>query len=601
MELKRIKPYKARKPEDTILLIRNLLHQKLGILLKEEHYVGDNKFYSCRINIANYDIDELNIGTNGKGMKLEYALASAYGEFMERLQNQILIMSRPLSDVYNGRHDFSSLSIINDDELKTKYIYAPDEVNIKYDKSMSYIRQYIRSCDIQQLEKLYDGKSLTLVPFVNVYEKKVELLPLNIIFSMCTSNGMCAGNTPKEALIQGMSEILERFVVRKIYYENISFPTVPFEKFNNAIIYQRIKDIQAKYRWEFYIKDCSCDIGIPAIGVLIIDRENMKYLFHIGVDPSPITALERTLTEIYQGRLTLSLKDIDIDLQHNLMYDENLKNDEMFKTCTTGHGQFPLTLLFGKPTYCFTDFDLTWGQSDESDFDKMVGLFKVLGTDLFIRDVSFLGFPAYYIYSPGLSEFRNIVSNHDLESVGELKKIYPISRNIEKANVNDIELLLNYIENNQNIAFGNLKFCNTKDIWNHYNKNLILALLNYTVLRYDSALKYMELFMSDSTLNNKEHRFFACILDIIKSKVKNYDIEWVKAIYGVNFVGLCVSFLNNKKYLNYLDHASCYDCDLCRIRKSCKAKSILTLVKKIENAYIENTPDQNNLLSILCK
>lgn len=107
--------------------------------------------------------------------------------------------------------------------------------------------------------------------------------------------------------------------------------------------------------------------------------------------------------------------------------------------------------------------------------------------------------------------------------------------------------------------------------------------------------------MSDSTLNNKEHRFFACILDIIKSKVKNYDIEWVKAIYGVNFVGLCVSFLNNKKYLNYLDHASCYDCDLCRIRKSCKAKSILTLVKKIENAYIENTPDQNNLLSILCK
>ena len=225
MELKRIKPYKARKPEDTIFLIRKILHEKLNILLKEEHYVGDANFYSCRVNIANNLLDDLNIGTNGKGMRFEYALASAYGEFMERIQNQILIAHRSISSIYNQRTDNSTLSIVNDDNLRTRYIFAPDEKNIKFTKSMDCVRKYIKSSNIPQLEELYEGKDMTLVPFVNIFDKTVEFLPISIILSTCTSNGMCAGNTPKEAIIQGMSEILERYVIRKIYYDNISLPT----------------------------------------------------------------------------------------------------------------------------------------------------------------------------------------------------------------------------------------------------------------------------------------------------------------------------------------------------------------------------------------
>lgn len=303
MELKRMKPYKAKKPEDTIYLIRKILHQKLGILLKEEHYIGDNKFHSCRISIGNLNLEELNIGTNGKGMKFEYALASAYGEFMERLQNQLLILSRSISIIYNNRIDNNTLNLVQSNNFVTKFLYAPDEKNVKYNKSMGIIRRYIKSTDIEQLEELYDGRNLTLVPFVNVMDQSIESLPLNIILSMCTSNGMCAGNTPKEAIIQGMSEIFERFIVRKIYYDNISFPDIPSRCFENTTISKLINEIRNKYEWDFYIKDCSCNMGIPAIGILIIDRKNLKYLFHIGVDPSPITALERTLTEVYQGSI----------------------------------------------------------------------------------------------------------------------------------------------------------------------------------------------------------------------------------------------------------------------------------------------------------
>lgn len=601
MELKRIKPYKARKPEETIFLIRKILHQKLGILLKEEHFIGDDRFYSCRISIANFNLEELNVGTNGKGMGIEYALASAYGEFMERLQNQMLIMSRLISHVYNNRTNANILSLVKDNSLLTKYSYAPDEQIVTFTKSMEYIKKYIKSADIEQLENVYDGKKLILVPFVNVMDKSIELLPLNIILSMCTSNGMCAGNTAKEAIIQGMSEILERFVIRKIYYDNISFPTIPFDNFGNSKILKLIEEIQAKYKCEFYIKDCSCGMGIPAIGVLVIDRKNMKYLFHIGVDPSPITALERTLTEIYQGRYELFLKEINVDLQNKLLCDVDLKSREMFKTCTVGNGQFPISLLFGEPTYSFEGFDLDWGQSDENDFVKMIELFNSFSSKVYIRDVSYLGFPAFHIYVPGMSEFRNITSNEDLVFVDMLKKVQPISRNLEKANVEEIKLLLEFVTKNSQLAYNNLKFCNTSDFWQKYNEDLVLSLLYYTISEYKNALKHMDLFISNANMSDKEYRFFTCLSAIIKSKAENLDIKWINATFGKNFVEVCNVFLMNKNYLKYLNHPNCYMCDSCRIKSSCKVEGILVLAKKMEDAYVANTPDQNKLLSVLCE
>ena len=599
MVLKRIKPYKARKPEETIFLIRKILHEKLGILLKEEHYVGDANFYSCRIHIANNSLSDLNIGTNGKGMQFEYALASAYGEFMERLQNQMLLMHRNISGVYNQRIDNTTLGIIKEDNLKTAYVYAPDEKNVKFTQSMDYIRKYIMSSDLNQLEKLFEGKNLTLVPYVNIFDNNIEYLPINIIFSICTSNGMCAGNTPKEAIIQGMSEILERYVIRKIYYENITLPTIPLEKFNNTVIHQKILDLKTKYNWDFLIKDCSCDLKIPAVGVLIIDPINHKYLFHIGVDPSPITALERTLTEIYQGRYDLSLKPIDIEFQNRLLDDESLKSSEMFKTCTTGSGHYPISLLFGEPSYFFEGFDLSWGESDDSDFNKMLALFDQIGVKVYIRDVSFLGFPAYHIYVPGMSEFRNLTSNDDITFVDLLKRAYPISRNISNANDSEIRLLLNYIESNENISYSNLRFCNVNDMWQHYNKNLILSLLYYTISEYQKAADNMAIFVNNATFSKKERDFFSCLLAVMTSKSAKYSIDWLNRMYGKKLVNLCMSFLEDKGFLKYLNISNCYNCDLCKIKATCRAKEILTLARRMEEAYVENMPDQNKLLKIL--
>ena len=42
--------------------------------------------------------------------------------------------------------------------------------------------------------------------------------------------------------------------------------------------------------------------------------------------------------------------------------------------------------------------------SDETDLDDMVRALAETGASLFIRDNSYLGFPAYQVFIPGMSE-----------------------------------------------------------------------------------------------------------------------------------------------------------------------------------------------------
>ena len=92
--MKRIKRYKALAPNETIKNISNLLLNKLGInLIVTEYSEKNNLFFSSHVDIKTDELS-LNIGTNGKGVTKEFSLASAYAEFMERIQNGMLFHHR---------------------------------------------------------------------------------------------------------------------------------------------------------------------------------------------------------------------------------------------------------------------------------------------------------------------------------------------------------------------------------------------------------------------------------------------------------------------------------------------------------------------------
>ena len=84
-----MKEYKQSLPINTVYRVKDIL-KNVGILTKDTHY-GQYPFYSCRVSIGNSEVSIFDIGTNGKGRTFEYSMASGYAEFLERLQNQVLL------------------------------------------------------------------------------------------------------------------------------------------------------------------------------------------------------------------------------------------------------------------------------------------------------------------------------------------------------------------------------------------------------------------------------------------------------------------------------------------------------------------------------
>ena len=599
MGIERKKPYKANDPRDTILKVRRILHRELGILLKEEHFQGDNEFYSCRITIANNNIGDLGIGTNGKGMTFEYALASAYGEFMERIQNQALIFNRHLGNKYliDSKSKSELLAILTKKGALLNYFFAPDEELITYDSSKrELLKQCINKSELDMADRHYIGRLIPMVPYVNVTNSVIEKLPASLIFANCTSNGMCAGNTPFEAIIQGLCEILERYILRRIYYENLSFPTIPLDYFKGSSIYYKINKLKQKHDWDFLIKDCSCGINMPAVGILILDKNNCRYKFHLGVDPSLITALERSITETYQGRSSVCFQDLDWETQNRLLNDPQLKELELSKTCTRGVGQYPISLLCSAPSFPLSHIDEDWGVSDESDLKKLFGVFKVLDHPIFIRDVSFLKFPAYSIYVPGISCPKGLPLS-DNASFGYTSNMGASYLNLERTDKNHLKNIIQHFEQSPR-GVKTVNFYNTADFWSSYNQSLILSLLNYSVGNYSKANEHFDAFMATSNFDTtQETIFFKCIQGILYNKANGIKCE-SSVFFDNDVYESALMFLESKHYLEFMKHSNCDSCGSCGIRNSCRLVDALVLAKRIEKVYEQNQPKQEDLLKL---
>ena len=206
--MKRIKAYKALPPQNTVNNISNILYDRLGVKLNIHEYAQKNNlFFSSRVDVETDTLKGFKIGTNGKGVTREFSLASAHAEFMERIQNGLLFHHRYYTTerFVNSYKNKEYAKLLKDEEVLLKYAFAPDEKFIT-DKNeiKKLINKYVRSYDNQEIFNEVSKNGITLLPFYNISDKQVEMLPITVIHNCIGSNGMCAGNNPKVAIIQGL-------------------------------------------------------------------------------------------------------------------------------------------------------------------------------------------------------------------------------------------------------------------------------------------------------------------------------------------------------------------------------------------------------------
>lgn len=592
--------YKAKSPYDTIKSIRDILHNA-GIFVTEfSDSHGD--FYHSHIVLANEGLSHLSISTNGKGTTPAYSLASAYAEMLERLQNNFKLFGEKYASIkflstLPEKSEFRQR--IEKDSSVLDYELFPDE---KYITLKELLNTSANACyklfgnkNTDYLKSNYDlTRNLLCIPYYNVFKNELEYLPAKN--SMTGSNGMCAGNTPEEALVQGLCEIFERYVIKKIYIEDLVLPQLPLEYFKDTDIYERIVKLQEEKSYQIIILDGSLGIGLPVIGIIIIDKVNQKYRLEMGGATDPVIALTRCLTEHFQAESPIKhMNNINTKEVYLNRSNEETKYINMYHQMIDGDGEFDVIQWLKKePSYNFTGLITIEGNNHKEELLELQNILQGNNFELFVRDNSILGFPAYHIYVPGMSEVFNLLNEDDLFVNLELESFHRKLcqlKSLSKQEISDFGLLKDRIYSKARSVFRTIKgefLYHTNNEINEIKPYLFLATLFLYTEDYPNAIKYIDKFIADERKNDKdaEITYFYCakqFLELKQQKPLEETICILNQLYDKDMVDEIVNDLTGPdKALQYYNLPNCFECENCPIEPDCKYFDVMKVVKRIQ-------------------
>jgi ribosomal protein S12 methylthiotransferase accessory factor len=368
--------------------------QALGFHIEEKSWLNPvDGIWSVHIRDRDCPI----LFTNGKGASRLACLASALGEFFERLSTNYFWTHYYLGPKVADRHyvhypqerwfepgdDGSWPAGILNPELHK--FYNPDD-----------------SIDAINLVEFNSGnveRGICAIPYVRQRDGAVTYIPVNIIGNLYVSNGMSAGNSQAEARTQALSEIFERHIKGRIISEGICLPDVP-----ESVIarYPRIEaGIKALRTAGFgiLVKDASLGGQYPVMNVTLLHPQDQGCFASFGAHPRFEIALERALTELLQGRALDNLAGFPAP-GFDLEEVASATNIEIHFVDSSGvvHWKF----LGDVPDFEFCDWNFS--STTAEDYAWAVERIHRDGRDIYISDFTHLGVYACRILVPGMSE-----------------------------------------------------------------------------------------------------------------------------------------------------------------------------------------------------
>ena len=391
--------YKEVTPEETVKKLKEIL-QKIGIDVEEkwskESSVGT---YSLRVAIKGTDI-----GQNGKGMTKEFAMASSYAEFFERFQNGVFRfrMEKPTEELpFSNAPDEMHLSVeeaMQGNNSFFEYIIKENgKENITKEEKIDYIKQILN-----EKSNLVEKEDYLYLPYYSVKNKDIEYVPDRLFSYLYDTNGMCAGNSKEEALIEGLSEILERYAGTKMIKEKITLPEIPMDYIEKFPKVKKMVD-KLKQNTEYYFRLVDCSFGgkYPVAGLYILEKNTGKFGFRLGAHPDYGIAMERCFTEAAQGRDIYEYAETSIfDFYEGDKSEDRVLTEYIFTHFATA----PYQVIGEKPAFKFTEMPDVSDLDNKTILKDLVNTILSEGNDILVRDVSILGFPAFSISIPGMSE-----------------------------------------------------------------------------------------------------------------------------------------------------------------------------------------------------
>lgn len=471
--------------------------------------------------------------TNGKGATKESALASALGEYIERAScNHFYndqywgeeIANAPFVHYPNerwfkpGKKDALPEGLLDDYTLA---IYNPDGE--------------LRASNLFDTNSGNTARGICALPYVRQSDGETVYFPTNLIDNLYLSNGMSAGNTLAEAQVQCLSEIFERAVKREILEGEITLPDVPVEVLAQYPgIVAGIAELENQ-GFPVLVKDASLGGEFPVMCVTLMNPRTGGVFASFGAHPSMEVAIERSLTELLQGRSFEGLNDLPRPTFESHAVTEPNNFVEHF---IDSSGVVSWRFFSAKADHDFVEWDFS-GQGENSNADEAATLFGILegmGKEVYMAVYDQLGATACRILVPGYSEIypvEDLIWDNTNKALAFREDIL----NLHRLDDNALEALLERLEDSELddytdiITLIGIEFDENTD-WGQLTILELKLLIHLALKQFAEAHDLVGAYLQYND-NTVERGLFYQALNVVLEVLLDDDLEL--ADYEVNF------------------------------------------------------------------
>ena len=471
--------------------------------------------------------------TNGKGSTKESALASALGEYIERLSN----------------NHFYAGTFWGEDIANAPFVHYPSERWFKPGPKDSlppeildeYSRKIYDPDGELQGSHLLDTNSgngqrgICSLPYVRQSDGETVYFPSNLIENLYVSNGMSAGNTLAEAQVQCLSEIFERAVKRDILEGGIALPDVPQEVLAKYPgILAGIQGLEEQ-GFPVLVKDASLGGIYPVMCVTLMNPRTGGVFASFGAHPSLEVALERSLTELLQGRSLEGLNDLPPPTFASEAVTEPNNFVEHF---IDSSGIVSWRFFCAKSDFEFVEWDFSskGENANAEEADTLFGILKSMGKEVYVAVHAELGATACRILVPGYSEIYPI---EDLIWDNTNKALLFRADILNLSRLDDASLvgLLERLENNELDEYSDIATLigiefDENTVWGQLTVLELKLLIQLALKQFDQAHELVGAFLQYND-NTVERKLFYQALDAVLEIILDDDLELDD--YMVNF------------------------------------------------------------------
>ncbi|MBF4991367.1 OsmC domain/YcaO domain-containing protein [Methylophilus sp. QUAN] len=471
--------------------------------------------------------------TNGKGATKESALASALGEYIERLSN----------------NHFYAGSYWGEDIANAEFVHYPNERWFKPGRKDALPKEILDDYCLEiynpdgelRGSHLIDTNSgnaergICSLPFVRQSDGETVYFPTNLVENLFVSNGMSAGNTLVEAQVQCLSEIFERAVKREIIEGEIALPDVP-----QAVLAKYpgvVAGIQGLEEQGFpvLVKDASLGGQYPVMCVTLMNPRTGGVFASFGAHPTMEVALERSLTELLQGRSLEGLNDLP---QPTFASEAVTEPNNFVEHFIDSSGIVSWRFFSAKADYEFVEWDFS-GQGEDPNAEEaatMFGMLAEMGKEAYVAVYDQLGATACRILVPGYSEIYPV---EDLvwDNTNKALLFREDILNLHTLDDDSLEALLERLENNELDDYGDIGTLigitfDENTVWGQLTVLELKLLINLALERLEEALDLVGAFLqyNDNTLDRGLfYQALSAVLEVV------LDDELELSDYETNF------------------------------------------------------------------